>query len=167
MADQAINRRRFLGAVAAFSGAAWGAAVLRFRGVRRLDVARPLAPMGETALFGELRAGSRIDRWTIESVRQTSGAVTVAMRTGDGERFQVDVLRRDDAMPGVARTRSLSLYLVNGGRGRLASIEEHGLGAMALAGWLDAREAAGHASPSLYTLRERAARPSAAAVAIG
>src|SRR5206468_2044916 len=124
-----------------------GAGVLNFRRGRRPSPSLPFRAAGAQpapALFGELRAGARLERWTIVDVqRVASGGIAVTMATEDGEPFQVDVLRRDDGAPGVAQTRSLSLYLVNGGNGRVASVEEHGLGAMALAAWLDAREAAG------------------------
>jgi hypothetical protein len=44
----------------------------------------------------------------------------------------------------------------NGGKGSTATIEEHGLGAMALAQWLAHRETLGHPVPALLTLRQRA-----------
>jgi hypothetical protein len=162
--EHGFDRRRFL-TVGAFAVAA-GAGVFAYRGGRRPSLGRPLravapaAPQEQSiALFGELRAGAQLDRWSIVDVeRVAAGGIVVTMATQTGERFQVDVLKRDDAALGVAQTRSLSLYLVNGGDGRLASVEEHGLGAMALGAWLDARETSGAEVPQLLTLRERAAR---------
>ena len=121
---------------------------------------RPLTTRDEVAaFFGPLAAGARVDRWTLVEIHDAaSGGVPVVMATAGGERFQVDVLRRDDRAPGVANTRSLALYLCNAGDGRAASDEEHGLGAMALARALDEREAAGAPVPKLLTLAERNAR---------
>jgi hypothetical protein len=46
----------------------------------------------------------------------------------------------------------------NNGGGSLATREEHGLAAMALAAHLDGRERAGEPMPPLFTLAERAER---------
>ena len=81
------------------------------------------------------------------------GGVAVVMATASGEHFQVDVLARDAAQPGVAHTTALELYLVNQGDGKKRSDEEQGLGAMALARALD-----GVTVPGIITLRERTSR---------
>jgi hypothetical protein len=82
----------------------------------------------------------------------------VLLRAPDGSQFSVDILRYDRKSPGVARGGRLAVYLNNGGRGDKASVEQHGLGAMALAAWLSRREARGCPVPSLLTLRKRAPR---------
>jgi len=108
------------------------------------------------AVLGAVQVGTRIDRWTVVSILDTAhGGIPVVLATSTGERFRVDVLRRDDHALGVANTAELSLYLCNQGRGSRATDEEHGLGAMALARRLE-RGAAPHAPlPRLLTLRER------------
>ncbi len=108
------------------------------------------------AVLGGLQIGSRIERWTIVAILDPShGGIPVVMATATGERFRVDVLRRDDAALGVANTSQLSLYLCNQGRGTLATEEEHGLGAMALARALEKTEKTAAQLPRLLTLRER------------
>src|SRR5262249_5247870 len=108
-----MDRRRFLGAVG-FGGAVLaGAGVLRAQPMRRPSVARrfqPNAPAPSTTeLFGDLKAGATLDRWRIVEIHPvTGGAIPVIMTTDGSDRFQVDVLRRDDAGPkSVATTRSL------------------------------------------------------------
>ncbi len=86
-----------------------------------------------------------------------AGSLPVELRDPGGRVFAVDLLRHDAATPGVARARSIGVYLRNGGRGSAATVEEHGLGAMALARLLAKREAAGVKLPRLATLREHAA----------
>src|SRR5579871_4554419 len=144
-----LDRRRFLTVLGAASGVAAGGALWNRDG-KKLAPKRALAPRAVVsdadvrAFFGPLASGAQIDRWTIVQVGDSSsGGVPVVMSTRDGARFQVDVLARDDAQPGVAHARGLSVYLCNQGDGRVASDEEQGLGAMALARALEAREAAG------------------------
>jgi len=107
-----LDRRRFLllglaGGVAA----ATGGGLARFRGPRRPVAIRPqreAASEGLRAFFGDLREGARLDRWTVVAIHGAPGGALVVMATAAGERFQVDVLRRDDGAPGVAGTRSTS-----------------------------------------------------------
>ena len=71
----------------------------------------------------------------------TAGGVPVVLRTPQGERFQVDILRKDPGGPaGVADTARLSLFVVNRGDGATRTNEAHAHAARALAGWLAARE---------------------------
>jgi len=117
----------------------------------------PPAPAPEHCqMFQALSPGTTIDRWTVAAVHPLLlGAVPVVLESG-GERFQVDVLRRDQGGPQpVAQTPSLALFLSNQGDGNRGTAEEQGLGAMALAGYLSSREAAGVPVPELLTLRER------------
>jgi hypothetical protein len=146
-----LSRRGFLTAL----GAAAGAAAF----ISRIPVARARS-VGGDALLGDLAPGTRLDAWRVVAVhRPTAGAIPVILEGPDGERFQVDVMRRDPAGPdGVAVTPSLSLSLANRGDGRTATPESHGLGARALAEALARREAAGARVPRLLTLAERMAR---------
>jgi hypothetical protein len=114
-----------------------------------------------TALFGGLHAGSKIDRWTIVEIADVhAGCIPVLMAAPDGTRFQVDIAQRDAEGPKpVAETRDLALYLVNGGGGTTSTIEEHGLGVMALAAALKQREEQGAVAPTqLVKLRDRKKR---------
>jgi hypothetical protein len=139
-----MDRRRFLSVAAA------GGAILAARPRWAKGAPRALRPVNAL----NLTDGTRVERWTIVEVGTVEGGgVAVSMATESGERFQVDVLARDDAAPGVARTASLDLYLCNQGDGHKRSDEEQGLGAMALARALE-----GVSVPGLLTLRERSAR---------
>jgi hypothetical protein len=123
--------------------------------------AAPVSASAVQALFGSLRPGARVGRWTVVAIHEVRlGAIPVQLATADGDTFQVDVHRRDEdplAPSAPANTPSLSLYLVNNGVGSTATHEEHGLGAMALADALAEREAAGAPVPALLTLRQRTA----------
>lgn len=125
------------------------------------EVATPPVPAGPEvrALFGGIREGMTIGRWRIVAIHDVRmGAIPVVMSAADGSTFQVDVLRRDRTRfgrSGVADTSSLSLFLSNGGRGSTPTMEEHGLGVMALARALAWRESHGAAIPPLLTWNER------------
>jgi hypothetical protein len=154
MGDRRIGRRALLavaGAAAALAGV--GAFVLRGRGRSAHDA-------GADALFEGLEAGTRIDRWTVVAVHEPRmGAIPVVLATADGRSYQVDVLARDDAGPrGVAQTQRFALFVANNGDGALATDEEQGLGALALAAALGERERTLAQSPALLTMNERAAR---------
>jgi hypothetical protein len=160
-----LDRRRFLTALgvagAVTSASRVGAALSRGRGGHPARRAAP-PTAAVRALFGDVTPGARLaDRWRVVAIfGVTDGAIPVILAGADGARFQVDVLARDDAGPSpVAVTRSLGLFLSNGGDGALASRENHGLGARALAAALARNEAAGaRVPPSLLTLRARLAR---------
>lgn len=86
------------------------------------------------------------------------GGIPVVLSTVSGETFRVDVLRFDpsDGASGIGAVGYVSVYLRNGGDGRTATNEEHGLGAMALAEELRRREQAGwRPSFALLTRGER------------
>lgn len=101
----------------------------------------------------------RIDSWQIVSVSEVrDGAILVEMKPTGGAPYQVELMRRDAGNPGIARTAAVELYLCNEGDGNSRSIEAHGLGVMALAKVLSAREAAGAPVPQLLTMQERAAQ---------
>lgn len=146
--DGRWRRRTWLGATgAALVGAAFGVHAWWSRDRERV------APLGDA-----LAVGVVLGRWTVVAVHPVHmGAVPVVLSTEDGARYQVDLLARDAGGPaGVANTQRLSLFVANHGDGRTATDEEQGLGAMALAEHLRAREAAGWTAPALLTLHERA-----------
>jgi hypothetical protein len=111
------------------------------------------------AFLGPLKEGASLWRWRIAEVHDVRcGALPIVLQSPSGETFQVDVLRREAgliAVDGVASTAHLSLYVVNGGNGRRRTNEEQGLGAIALALSLAAREKQVSQLPRLLTLRER------------
>jgi len=124
----------------------------------------PPAVLPDGALHGLeaiLPPGQRFGRWRIAAVHAVKlGAVPLVLETRHGERFQVDILRRDGATParrGIAETRHYALYLANVGRGTTPTPEEHGLGVMWLAALLRKRERR-VAPPALLTLRDRLGR---------
>jgi len=105
----------------------------------------------------ELFNGMRVGRCVVVSVGPIeAGAIPVVLKAPDGSVFGLDILRHDPLAPGVSRAGSLAVFLKNGGSGRTASVEEHGLAAMALGKWLARREAMGRPVPPLLTLRDPA-----------
>ena len=99
--------------------------------------------LGETLVAGtSLGHGGHAIHCIIEAVLPlTAGGVPVVLRTPQGERFQVDILRKDPGGPaGVADTARLSLFVVNRGDGATRTNEAQAHAARALAGWLAARE---------------------------
>ena len=126
---------------------------------RRRERARIELPGGDRfELLGEeLRAGTRMGKHGILDavLAAHAGALPVVMRTTDGERFQVDVLRRDPRGPtGVAETAHFALFIANRGDGATPTAKAQAHAARALAGWIAARE--GSESPlELLSFRER------------
>jgi hypothetical protein len=160
-----LGRRGFLGGVGA---AAAGVAVAKLR-----DPAAPASKAGaasaslpgqgtaEVSRAGALdalgvTAGTKLHTCTVVQAATTDdGAIAVTMTASGGDRFDVELLGHDAQTPGVAQAGSLAVYMHNRGRGVTATVEEHGLAAMALAAHLASREAAGATLPSLPTLNER------------
>ena len=106
-----------------------------------------------------LPPGLDLGKWSIEQVKPTTfGAIPVVMRSPAGDAFQVDVLRRDPAMPSVADTRQFSLFIANGGNGSTASNELHARGAKVLAHQLARTEISGAPLPKLMSFNERSRR---------
>lgn len=114
------------------------------------------------SFLGHIQPGAQIGRWTVSSVHDVRmGAVSVVLQTAEGHTFQVDVLKKDTGIgaPGsVADAGSVSVFVANAGNGSKATVEEHGLGAMALAKELELRIQRGAQPPRLLTLRERSVR---------
>ncbi len=110
--------------------------------------------------LGDL-VGEHLGRYRVVSIGKLErGGIPVVMSVASGATFRVDVLRFDptEGRQGIGAASSVSVYLRNGGDGRKATDEEHGLGAMALANTLARREKAGTKPPSgLLTMDERAA----------
>lgn len=108
-----------------------------------------------------LPEGQRFGRWRVVSVLPIKlGAVPVLLESHRGERFQVDILRRDRsarARRGLAETREYSLFLLNRGQGDTPTQEDHGLAVLWLAALLRPRERS-VATVALLTQRERTQR---------
>lgn len=97
-----------------------------------------------------------VGNWSIERVHAPRlGAIAVVMRTPDGKPFQVDVLRRDDAVAGVATTRHFSLFVSNSGKGDTSTDEYQARGAKVLAHQIRHRELSGAPAPKLMSFAER------------
>ena len=108
-----------------------------------------------------LPEGLRFGRWRVISVLPLKlGAVPVVLESRQGERFQVDVLRRDRsarARRGLSETRGYSLFLFNRGQGDTPTQEDHGLAVLWLAAFLRPREHT-QVGVALLTQRERMQR---------
>lgn len=167
------NRRQFLSGVltAASAGAATSAQALPVTST--LLSQTPAAPppvVDPTPVAGDpsshelqqmLPPGQRFGRWRVVEVLPVKlGAVPVVLESRRGERFQVDILRRDRstrARRGLAETREYSLFLLNRGLGDTPTQEDHGLAVLWLAALLRPRERA-LGPVALLTQRERTQR---------
>lgn len=122
-------------------------------------VSAPEARAAAAATTGrslELQPGLRLGPCTIARVLPVeNGALPVELVDPAGRRFVVEVHRFDARAQGIARAGSLAVYLRNGGTGATRTDETHGLGAMALASLLEAREKAGMPVPRLASIVER------------
>jgi len=178
------NRRQFLSGVltAASAGAATSAQALPVSSSLLSGASdtsplhAPVSPTGHeasataTSCAGDrvahdlqhlLPEGQRFGRWRVVSVLPVKlGAVPVVLESRRGERFQVDVLRRDRstrARRGLAETREYSLFLLNRGQGDTPTQEDHGLAVLWLAALLRPRERT-TGTVALLTQRERTQR---------
>ena len=98
-----------------------------------------------------------VGAWTIEKIHPPRfGAVAVVMRTPEGRAFQVDVLRRDAGVAGVADTQKFSLFVANSGNGRTTTDEWQARGAKVLAHHISRTERSGSPLPELLSFQERA-----------
>jgi len=159
-----LGRRKFLGTVGATAVAlgAWrkfgrptGFAAGSGLGQRAAGAAAAGTANELKLLAGAgLRAQARFGTCEVVSLeRADDGAVSVRLADTAGQRFEVELLGHDPLTPGVARAGSLAVYMNNRGRGTTATVEEHGLAAMALARHLGA---SGARLPVLPTLSQRA-----------
>ncbi len=148
-----VGRRGFLTGVSAAAGAV--AVGSPQRALAREAVGA--GPANPPASPLPLTAGAMVGRFRIvRSHPLHLGAAPVVLEAASGDRFQVDVLRRDLAPghpDGIGNTRTLSVYLANRGDGQTATAEEQGLGAMALADALAESEAS--PAEGLLTLTQR------------
>jgi hypothetical protein len=118
-------------------------------------VAAKAVPAIAESVLG-IAPGARFAECTLVRVEaEVAGAVTMVFADSRGHTFDVEALRFDARMPGVARAGSLALYLRNGGGGTTPTDEEHGLAVMALASAIAQREDAGMRVPVLATMSER------------
>ena len=109
-----------------------------------------------------LTPGTKFAACTLVAVQpMDNGAIPVVMAGTNGARFNIDVMRFDADIHGVARAGSMAVYLSNLGDGSTATDEEHGLAAMALASELARREVAGEKVPTMKTISDRGARAEA------
>jgi hypothetical protein len=133
--------------------------------VTRGEVEAPREPVSPDevelalALVTPLAPGSRFGSWTLERVVLEPSGPSYVLSDGRGVKFQVDVCARDlslDAPRGPASTEHFDLFVSNEGDGSTDTIEEHGLGAMALAEIIRSNEARVDAS-ACHTLTQRLA----------
>jgi hypothetical protein len=83
------------------------------------------------------------------------GALPFVLADPSGVRFVVELHVHDPSVRSLARAGSYDVFLRNGGTGDTPTDEAHGLGAMALAAVVAAREASGRPIPPLATIVER------------
>jgi hypothetical protein len=100
-------------------------------------LAAPAETVRERHLLSPLAQGSRLLSWEVEAIEPLAmGAVRVRLHGENGVAFGVEVLARE-ASPIAARppaeTARFALYVNNGGDGRMPTVEDQGLAAMALA----------------------------------
>jgi len=115
-----------------------------------------LAPVGAIGRQLELAGGFRV----VRAFDLHYGALPFVLE-GEGERFQIDVLRREPNGPsGVFDTEHFSLFVRNQGSPLTAAAHERG--ARALGAALERRVAEGVCLPGLASFAERRARHPAA-----
>ena len=145
---------------AAVLSRAGGAGALKGLGGRPSPAAQPVGASGSAAA-GEGGAtafapGTALGPCTVVRVAGLEdGAIPIILASADGRKCEVDVMRFDPKVPGIARAGSMAIYLANNGDGEKPSDEAHGLGALALAAELARREASGAKVPALKTITER------------
>jgi hypothetical protein len=114
------------------------------------------APTVRHASSTDVPAGTKLHESTLVGVLEArDGTIPIVLADRHGAEFEVEVMRFDASMPGVARAGSLAVYMNNGGNGDTATHEEHGLAAMALAAEIARREAGGAKVAKLVSLAER------------
>jgi hypothetical protein len=156
-----LGRRQVLLSVGATVGAvavASAASTAKAAGVRE---PRESQRARVEVLLGPALAGGALHGWEITSARSVRfGAVPLEMRTPEGVRFDVELLRRDPTGPqAIGETEHFAIFVINRGDGATATDEAQGRGVMALQKYLARRErdmaAAGLVMPEVMTLRER------------
>ena len=144
-----LARRKLLAVLGVAAGASWlGGCAIRPEPTRG-----PLA-----ALVGPIGPQGT---WRVEQVLPVvAGAIPVLLRTPDGGKFQVDVLRSEAGGPrAVAQVGPLALFIANGGDGATPSGGAEARGARLLAARIEhmAGETGWPEVHGLMTLSERLA----------
>jgi hypothetical protein len=108
-----------------------------------------------------LKPGARFGRWKVAAVTPFAGALLVEVEGASSGRFTLEVMARDDAgdaVQPVAKTKSLAVFVRNGGNGNTTTDEDQGLAAITLARRL---ELAGEdaLAKGLLTHRQRLEQP--------
>jgi hypothetical protein len=128
-----------------------GETVTAEEAVRRAETEREMA-LVDALVPRDLDVG----KWSIEKVHAVRfGAIAVVMRTPDGDAFQVDVLRRDPGVAGVAETKHFSMFVANRGDGSKSTEEWQARGAKVLAHHIRRTELSGSPLPQLMTFSQR------------
>jgi hypothetical protein len=115
-------------------------------------------PGDASRLLDPLTAGSPLARWTVVEVEALRhGALGVLIEAEGGQRFRLEVLRRD-ASPAAPRppasTELFAVHVCNGGHGWSPTVEDQGLAAMTLATVIARNEGAA-STEGFLTLAER------------
>jgi hypothetical protein len=157
-----LGRRKFLGTVGVVAGAVAAFGVLGKMGSSGIGQSSSLedllraAGVHPQARFGTCRV--------VQVERTSDGSLGLTLADRAGQRFELELLGHDANAPGVAGAGSLAVYVKNQGHGTTATVEEHGLAAMALARHLARHEAGGARLPVLPTLSARRAGAGSARV---
>lgn len=139
MPDQSVSRRIVVGALA---GSVVGASVASAMSSLQADVDNTVGlangePLPrERHLLAPLAEGARLLSWEVVAIEPLErGAVRVQLRGESSVAFSIEVLARDGsplAQRPPAETAQFAIYVNNGGDGRMPTVEEQGLAAMAL-----------------------------------
>ncbi|MBI5537096.1 MAG: hypothetical protein HY898_30520 [Deltaproteobacteria bacterium] len=160
-----MPRRRMMavmGAAAALvpAVAASAAEPKRARAPRAPRAPAPSEQSG-SALVAPLVAGSALGSWrVVRTFAVRAGAVSLELKDSSDRLFYLDICKRDrrqSAPKPPACTDLYDIFVANEGDGSAATLEDHGLAAMAVAEVVRANE---HAVPvaGMLTLRERLRR---------
>lgn len=156
-----LGRRQVLLSVGATVGVAAAASATSVASTAGASEPRPSQRARVELLLGPALAGSALGGWQITSAGgMRLGAVPLEMSTPTGDRFNVELLRRDtDGPKAIGETEYFAIFVINRGDGATATDETQGRGVLALRRYLAGRElemaAAGLALPEVMTLRER------------
>lgn len=161
MPDQSVSRRTIVGALA---GSVVGAKVASMLSSSSAEADAELAsgePLpGKRHLLAPLAIGARLLSWEIVAIEPLElGAVRVQLQGENGVAFCTEVLARDGSplsQRPPAETERFAIYVSNGGDGRMPTVEEQGLAAMALS-QIVARNEAHVSTDGFLTHRDRIA----------
>ncbi len=166
MKSPEVTRRRMLALVGAAAAAVAAPAVAGAEPRQHLEEnlvqdGAPVEPEDASVLVAPLAPGTHLGVWVVTGVGALRhGALTVALSTGDGAQFYLDVCARDNGLRAhapPARSERFDVFLSNHGNGAEPTVEGQGLAAMALAEIVRANENRVRFAGFL-TLRERLQR---------